>query len=635
MTAMPGGANRVPDTNLGADGHTPPLIRVRRFGAFELDVRAGELHKDGLKIKLQGQPIEVLIALLECPGEIVKREELRQRLWPSDTFVDFEHNLNSAVKRLREALGDSADNPRFIETLPRHGYRFIAPVAEQVQPVSRRQFRVRPLWIAVLATATIVVLVVGLNMGDLRQRLFSRAAGEPIKSLAVLPLENLSGNPDEDYFAEGMTEELITELGRIRALRVISRQSVMQYKGTNKPLPQIARELHVGALVQGSALRAGGRVRITTQLIRAVPEEHLWAQSYERDLRDVIALQGEVARDIARQIRVTVSPQDQLAARPGPRDAQTYMLYLQARYFQQRLSLENLEKAIGYYTQLIKLDPDYAPAWAGLSVAQGQQTQLHTERGVVPTQEGYLEARQTAERALALEPNLVDAHVALAHIKLISEWDSPGADACMQRALALAPGDAAVLEGAAELAFTVGRFEEGLSLARKAVQLDPLNPAAFTGYGLIAYYAGRLEEAASAEKKALELYPNDFAQRLLAKIYLAQSRPQEALTEIAQDKERGSRLLMQALAHHVLGNKSESDAALAGLIALARQETWAYQVAEVYAFRGEIDQAFQWLERAYSERDGGLAALKGDPLLKSLERDPRYAAFVKRMHLPV
>ena len=305
-------ANRVPLTKSAAEGHPPSITKIRRFGAFELDVRAAELHKDGFKIKLQGQPIEVLIALLEHPGEIVTREELRQRLCPSDTFVDFEHNLNSAVKRLREALGDSADNPRFIETLPRHGYRFIALAAKQVQPVHRPQFRIRPFWIAALAAVMIVALIDGLNSAGLRQRLFGRAQGAPIRSLAVLPLEDLSGNPEEEYFADGITEELITELGRVRALRVISRQSVMQYKGTNKSLPQIASELHVDALVQGSALHVGNRVRITAQLVRASPEEHLWAESYERDVRDardVISLQQEVARDIVSQIRITVTPQ--------------------------------------------------------------------------------------------------------------------------------------------------------------------------------------------------------------------------------------------------------------------------------------------------------------------------------------
>ena len=298
---MPAAANPAADHPLQA---TKPI----HFGAFDVDLRAGELHKNGVKLKLQGQPFQVLVALLERPGEIVTREELRQRLWPSDTFVDFEHNLNSAVRRLREAVGDSADNPRFIETLARHGYRFIAPVAEQARAVPRAQFRIRTLWITALATATIVALVVGLNIGEWRQRLFNRASGAPMQSLAVLPLENLSGNPEEEYFADGMTEELITQLARLRALRVISRQSVMQYKGTNKPLPQIASELHVGALVQGSVLRAGNRVRITAQLVRASPEEHLWAESYERDVRDTIFLQQEVARDIASQIKVTVSP---------------------------------------------------------------------------------------------------------------------------------------------------------------------------------------------------------------------------------------------------------------------------------------------------------------------------------------
>jgi len=273
------------------------LGTVARFGAFEVDLCSGELLKDGLKVKLQGQPIQVLTALLEHPSEIVTREELRQRLWPSETFVDFEHNLNSAVKRLRRALGDSADVPRFVETLPRHGYRFIAPISEPESTGSGRQFLNHRMGIG--AIATLAVLALGLMfVSRWRNVLFDRMQVKTIDSLAVLPLENLSGKPEEEYFADGMTEALITELGSVRDLRVISRQSVMQYKGTDKSLPQIASELHVEALVQGSALRADDRVRITVQLVRAVPEEHLWAHSYERSLGDAIGL-GRRWREIS------------------------------------------------------------------------------------------------------------------------------------------------------------------------------------------------------------------------------------------------------------------------------------------------------------------------------------------------
>ena len=627
---MTGGANRVPDTNLGVEGHTPPIIKIRRFGAFELDVRAGELHKDGLKIKLQGQPIEVLTALLEHPGEIVPREQLRQRLWPSDTFVDFEHNLNSAVKRLRDALGDSADNPRFIETLPRHGYRFISPVAEQMQPFSRRQFRIRALWIAPLAMATIVALVVGLNMGEWRHRLFSRALGAPIQSLAVLPLENLSGSPEEEYFADGMTEELITELGRIRALKVISRQSVMHYKRTNKPLPQIARELHVEALVQGSALRAGRRVRITTQLIRAVPEEHLWAQSYERDLDDVIALQGEVARDIANQVRVTLTPEEQAhRTRARAANIETYNAYLQAQYFYARPNEENLKRAIAYSEQAIDLDAGYAPAWAILAKAHNLKVLAYG-----PLLE-FNRAREAAERALALDPSLADAHAALGDIKYYYDWDWAGAEASYRRALALEPANAEVLQEAGSLAATLSHFEEALTLSRRAVELDPVRASAYRNLAAVAGGAGRLDESEAAVQKGLELDPQfPFLGTLRAAHYLKRSRPQQALAEAERNTDPVFRLEDMALAYHALGRKQESDRALAELIAKFHADA-AYQVAEVYAFRGEADMAFIWLERSYKQRDPGLVYVKRDGALKNLERDPRFAAFLKKMHLPV
>jgi TolB-like protein/DNA-binding winged helix-turn-helix (wHTH) protein len=486
---MPASANRVPDTNPAAADHPPPTTKIRRFGAYELDLRAGELRKDGLKIKLKGQPIQVLIALLEHPGEIVTREELRQRLWPSDTFVDFEHNLNSAVKRLREALGDSADNPRFIETLPRHGYRFIAPVAELGRTARRPQVFARTLWVAGLAGVLIVGLVLGLNLRGWRQRVLGRAHAVPIQSLAVLPLENLSGKPEEEYLADGMTEELITELGKVRNLRVISRQSVMQYKGTMKPLSQIANELHVEALVQGSALRAGNRVRITTQLIRAVPEEHLWAESYERDLRDVIDLQGELARDITAQVKVTLTPQEQLPlARTRPRNPEAYNAYLLARYFHQRHpDRENVEKAVIYYERAIKLDPDYAPAWAGLAILRDGQTGV---LGLLPIEEGYRKMREATQRALQLDPNLPEAYQALATLKLFYDQDWAGADAAFQRALALEPGNAEAMLGAAWLAATLGRFEEALVLNRHAIELNPLSTAAYGDLAFHAVYAG-------------------------------------------------------------------------------------------------------------------------------------------------
>ena len=311
-------------------------------------------------------------------------------------------------------------------------------------------------------------------------------------------------------------------------------------------------------------------------------------------------------------------------------NAEAYNAYLQGRYFHARRSRENMEKAIGYYQQAIKLDPGYAPAWVGLARAQSGQA----GSGYVPREEGYRQARESVEHALALDPNLAEAHAALGGFKRTHDWDWVGADASLKRALALEPGNATVLLNSAGLAFTLGRFEEGLALGRQAVELDPLSVPAHHYLGLTAWYAGRPDEAVAAFKKALELNPEyPAAHTFLGQVYLAQSHPQQALAEMEREPEPGWRVYGLALAYHALGRKKESDAALAESIAKYRAIA-AFQIAEVYAFRGEADRAFEWLERAYAQRDPGLAFIKGDPSLKSLERDPRYAAFLKKMRLP-
>src|SRR5713226_7617908 len=304
-----------------------PVNRRRRlgFGLFEADLSARELYKRGLPVPLQDQPFQILTILLERPGEVVTREDLRQKLWPGDTFVDFDHGLNNAINRLREALVDSAESPRYIETLPRRGYRFVAPVesrsaeargptavsipalpaAEAPAPADKSRIgetaaepagrhRKAKLWAGALAFAALLGLILGLNLGGLRQRLFPRSSPEPIRSIAVLPFDNLTGDPGQEYFVDGMTDALITDLAQIATLRVISRASTLQYRGSRKPLPQIARELHVDAVVEGAVVRSGDRVRIDAQLIEAASDRHLWARSYDRQLRDVVALQGEV-----------------------------------------------------------------------------------------------------------------------------------------------------------------------------------------------------------------------------------------------------------------------------------------------------------------------------------------------------
>src|SRR5215468_9059519 len=290
--------------------------QVVRFAAFEADLRAGELRKGGLKLKLGGQPFQVLTVLLERPGEVVTREELHKRLWP-DAFVDVDHNLNTAINKIREALGDTAENPRFVETLARRGYRFIGAVngaeqarAAKAKPTRRSRSLIFPAVVGLLAIAGITAVLLGVNLHGWRGRLFAGPARPQIRALAVLPLANLSGDAEQEYFADGMTEALITELGKVSSPRVISRQSVMQYKGSKKPLQEIARELNVDAVLEGTVVRSGDRVRVTVHLSQASPEHQLWAKDYDRSLRNALSLQGEIARDVADEIRIKLTPEE-------------------------------------------------------------------------------------------------------------------------------------------------------------------------------------------------------------------------------------------------------------------------------------------------------------------------------------
>jgi TolB-like protein/DNA-binding winged helix-turn-helix (wHTH) protein len=367
--------------------------RTIRFGAFEVDLRAGELRKNGTKVKVQEKPFQILALLLEHQGEVVTRAELRQKLWSADTFVDFDHSLGTAIGKLRQALGDSAQNPSFVETLGSRGYRFIPPAAGSKQalaipdesgiatgegssvPVAgavSQKSAWSPLkaWVTVAGAVviTLAAILIAMNVGGWRDTILGRGRTAEISSLAVLPLENLSRDPDREYFAEGMTDELITNLGKIGALRVISRTSVMPYKGTRKPLAQIARELNVDAVVEGTVLQSAERVRITAQLIRVNPENHLWAESYERDLRDVLRLQEEVARDIAEEVGTKLVPQhskhptEQQAVSP-----EVHAACLKGLYHANRYTEEEIQRGIGYFNQAVQKNPSYAPAYAGLA----------------------------------------------------------------------------------------------------------------------------------------------------------------------------------------------------------------------------------------------------------------------------
>jgi TolB-like protein/DNA-binding winged helix-turn-helix (wHTH) protein/Tfp pilus assembly protein PilF len=641
---------------------TGPLQAVR-FGVFEADLRSGELRKHGLRIKLQEQPFQILAMLLERPGEVVTREELRLKLWPGDTFVDFDHGLNNAINRLREALNDSADAPRFIETLPRRGYRFIAPVdngttertqpspsissaerselsgvtapekaAADITPLAVPRYRQRKFWLAAAAFAIAVALLVGLKLGRL-QRLFGTNASARIQSIAVLPLENLTGDPAQEYFADGMTDTLITDLAQISGLRVISRTSVMRYKGAKKPLPQIARELNVDAVVEGAVSRSGGRIRITAQLIQAPTDQHLWARAYERDLGDILLLQSEVSRAIANQIQIKLTPLEQARlARARPVNPEAYEAYLQGRYFWNKFTQEGFVKAIQYFQQAIEKDPNYALAYSGLS-----DSYRFLGLGSSPPRDSMSKAAAAALKALEIDDTLAEAHASLAVVRYRRDWDWTGSETEFMRALELSPNYA---EGHREYGVYLrmsGRFDEGLAEAKRAKEMDPLSLLMNTDVGAQFYAARQYDQAIEQLRKTLEMDPN-FAMThwWLGLAYEGKGDVPRALAALEKTVSLSGRnplyLAFLGNAYAVSGQKSQAEKILAELRERSRRVyIQPYDMALIYAGLGNKEQALVWLEKAYEERSFSVITIGTWKQFDGLRADPRFRELVRRI----
>jgi TolB-like protein/DNA-binding winged helix-turn-helix (wHTH) protein/Tfp pilus assembly protein PilF len=501
-----------------------PPIRLG-FGVFEVDLRAGQLTKRGLRLRLQEQPFQVLAMLLEKPGELVTREELRSRLWPS-TVVDFDHGLNKAISKIREALGDSVESPRFVETVARRGYRFLADVA--VIDTADGQREAAPDDLARPNPAFVDLTHAGAlpkrSLGPYAWRLlgfifalvltaslswifyFRNQSSPKILSLAVLPLENVSGDASQDYFADGMTDELITHLAQISALRVVSRTSVMTYKGVRKPLAQIGGELNVDAVVEGSVLRSGERVRITAQLIRVPADKHVWAQSYEGDIRDTLALQNKVARAIVEQIRVTLNRHEQAALEHAKAvNPEAFQAYLAGRYFWNKRTGDGLKKAIDYFNQAIEKDPNYAQAYAGLADAYALSGDW--EYGILSPEDAFPKAKAAATKALALDDNLAEAHTSLAFVLDLYDWDWESAEQEYKRAIALNPGYATAHHWYAWHLIVMGRNSEALAESRKAESLDPLSPIISADLADALCVAHLYDESVQQSRKTLEMHP--------------------------------------------------------------------------------------------------------------------------------
>jgi TolB-like protein/DNA-binding winged helix-turn-helix (wHTH) protein/Tfp pilus assembly protein PilF len=638
---------------------------VLRFGPFQVDLASGELHKHGVRLRLQEQPFQILVVLLENPGEVVTREELRTKLWSSDTFVDFDVGLNNAVLRLRNVLGDSADSPRFIETLPRRGYRFIAqvdgpartqlhghaqpptagypqealatPVSPTI-PIAKpplRWFRDRGLWAIGFVMAILLALFAGLNVGGWRQQILGRPSDPAIRSLAVLPLENLSGDQAQEYFADGMTDELITDLASIARIRVISRTSTTHYKGTRKTIPEIARELNVDAVVEGSVGRSANKVRIRAQLVRAVPEEHLWARSYERDFPDVLSLQRDVAKAIASEIKTHLTAQErEHLGYAKPVNPEAYDAYLLGTYHANKRNPEALDKGIEYFRQAIRIDPNYATAYAGLA-------QAYIERdiwGGLGIGKSADQVRAATLKALELDAELAEAHALLAHIHFQYDWDWQGTETEYKRAIELNPNLADSYAGYAYFLQAMGRNEEALASVRRAVELDPLSPGDIADEGRILYRARRYESAIARYQRALELDPGYVpALSRMADAYEEWGKYDQALAAVqelqqaAADRRDIRRPLGRLYAR--TGRRREALEITRTIEADPNTSGSAFALAAIYSALGDRDRAIAALEKGVQTRSL-LPFVFADPQLDPLRSDPRFQQLLRRVGLP-
>jgi TolB-like protein/DNA-binding winged helix-turn-helix (wHTH) protein/Tfp pilus assembly protein PilF len=635
-----------------------PRRGLVRFGAFAVDLRSGELHKEGVKIKLQEQPFRLLALLLERAGEVVTRDELRQRLWPEDTFGAFDDGLNTAIKKLRDALGDSAEKPRLVETLPKYGYRFILPVTS-IRPEPSSEFSTQgpdavgqvlrhPLWrkvkswsrsrnVLLFATGTVALLfVVYLVRPHVRPQAIP-ASGKIM--LAVLPFENLGGDPGQEFFSDGMTEEMITNLGGLHPERlgVIARTSAMRFKHASISLQQVGQDLGVQYVLEGSVQRSGDRVRITAQLIQVSDQTHIWAQTYDRNLRDVFAIQTEVARAIADEISLKLPPEQRRPRGPSAVDPEAFAFYLNGRYFSHRGS-DGIPRAVENFQRAIAKDPDYALAYSGLADAYTVQVLWGWES----PQRVLERAKAAAQKALALNSSLAEAHASLANVKLYS-WDFRGAEQEFRQALELNPSYANAHHWLSHCLVALGRMDESLAETNRALIFDPLDLSIQTHLGWHHYFAREYDQAIAPIHKALE---GDASPRsrvgphaILGAVYEQKGMYDEAIANFrdAVGQSGGIPVYIAQLAHAqaASGNRAEALRLLEELKRLPRDKyVPPEEIAAVYAALREKETAFEWLEQAYQIRSASLINLKVDPRFDPLRSDQRFSDLVRRLGLP-
>lgn len=661
----------------------PPPFTSLYFGFFELRTTTRELYKRGIRLKLRPQAYQVLLLLTERSGEVVSRDQLRERLWAQETYVDFEHGLNTAVMELRAVLSDSAAEPKFIQTLPRLGYRFMVPVSSEqpttvperesaplvdipaiqekeskpegavapgresatalgsVQSAANSRRSWRTLWWVPAAVVLALAAVTLLGWQNWFRKANPPAQHEVRQMIAVLPFENLTGDPAQEYFSDGLTEEMIDQLGRLDPahLGVIGRNSVMRYKTIHEATAAIGRELGVSYLLEGSVRRDSDEVRISAQLIQVQDQASVWSRQYDRQLRDVLALQSEIAREIAGGIHLTLDD----AARNAGATAQpqtaaandAYDLYLRGLYFWNKRGADNIKRATDYFQQSIRRDPNSARAYSGLAESYA----LVSGYAGVPPKDFLQKADAAARRAVALDPNLAEAHVAMAVVAQDCDWDWATAEREYRRAIELNPNYATAHHWYGEYLALMGRFDESRAQMEHARQLDPLSLIITADTAIALYYARDYPAAIQQFRAVIDLEPTFPRTAQLSLAYLQTGRDADSVAwteKLKQPSDTGPWYWATAAyvdAH--IGKMNDARVALHNLIRMNdRQQIDPLYISIAYVGLDEKDQSIAWLQKAEAAHSVSLNSLKVEPLFDPLRTDPRFQHILRQMNFP-
>lgn len=632
---------------------------MKIFHSFRLDTANHCLWRENNRVSIPPKVYDVLRYLVENAGRLITQDELLEKLWP-ETYVNPEV-IRKYILEIRRILGDRLDKPEFIETHPKRGYRFVAsvrdeervvksdrPTSNQVEENESGQEMARTgasesgsnssansgrFWklAAIPVLAIIALTAMGLYFRSARAG--STAVPTNNISVAVLPFADMSPAKDQEYFSDGLSEQLIHELARIPGLKVAGRSSAFQFKGKNEDLRSVGKKLGVRNVLEGSVRRDGNHLRITAELIKADDGFQLWSQTYDREIKDIFAVQDDIARAAtdAMQLQLLAGDSQQVSSSLRSSNPEAYQAYLQASYFSVRgQNKEELTKALAYADSAISLDQKYAPAWALRASVQSKMAEV----GLGNVAEGFQKARQDAQRAIELDPKLALAYLSLATVQIDCDWDWNAAQVSVTRAAQLEPGNVEVFGRRSYLSRLTGNLDQAIHFGEQAMALDPLRTDSHSTLGYMLYAANRHDEARTSLQKALDLNPQaGFVHLTLSKILIAEGKPQQALAEIDKETLDWAKLTGRALTYHALGREQESDTAVKALIEKYGTDA-SYQIAQVYAFRGQSDKSFEWLERGYKYRDAGLPDLKSDPLFRNLHPNARYAELLKRLHLP-